>query len=250
MPLVSVANRTFDVDVIVFDKDGTLVDFDALWGPRTVRWVETLAEMASQPELGGLLYPLVGFDPVRQQVLPDGPLAIGTTADLYALAAAVLFQDGFGWHEGRPLAQRAAATTMAAAPQPAEIRPLGDVASTVRRLRRAGIQLAVATNDDRALTEATLQQLGIAGDIAVMACGDDALPPKPDPAGLHWLAGELGTVAGRLLVVGDSANDMLAGRNAGVAGCIGILSGAGTRASLEQLADVVVDHVDALRIVT
>jgi phosphoglycolate phosphatase len=83
-----------------------------------------------------------------------------------------------------------------------------------------------------------------------MACGDDALPPKPDPAGLHWLAGELGTVASRLLVVGDSANDMLAGRNAGVAGCIGILSGAGTRASLEQLADVVVDHVDALRIVT
>jgi len=122
---------------------------------------------------------------VRKEVLADGPLAIGTTSDLYALAAAVLFQVGFGWHVGRPLARRGAATTMAAAPQPAEIRPLGEVASTIRRLRQAGIQLAVATNDDRALTEATLQLLEIAGEIAVMACGDDALPPKPDPAGLH-----------------------------------------------------------------
>jgi phosphoglycolate phosphatase len=159
MPLIAAGSRRFDVDAVVFDKDGTLIDFDSLWGPRTVRWVEKLAAMAGQPDLARRSTPLLGFDPARQQVLPDGPLAIGSTADLYALAAAVLFRYGFGWHEGRPLAQRAAATTMAAPPQPPKSGRLATCRS-VHRLRRAGLQLAVATNDDRALTEATFSTSG------------------------------------------------------------------------------------------
>jgi phosphoglycolate phosphatase len=249
MPLIAAGSRRFDVDAVVFDKDGTLIDFDILWGPRTVRWVEKLAAMAGQPGVAPALYRLLGFDPAAGQVLPDGPLAIGSTADIYTLAAAVLFRYGYGWHEGRPLAMQAAATTIAAPPRAGEIRPVGDVAVTFRRLRRAGIQIAVATNDDRALTKQTLIHLGVAGDVAVITCGDDALPSKPDPAVLHWIAGELGTVAARLVVVGDSANDMLLARNAGAVGGIGILGGAGARDSLEKLAGVLLERIDEIRVI-
>ncbi|MDT8304426.1 MAG: HAD family hydrolase [Anaerolineae bacterium] len=246
MALILAGSCRFDVDAVVFDKDGTLVDFATLWGARTVRWVETVAAAAGNPAIAPSLYRLIGFDPQTRQVQPDGPLAVASTADIYSLAAAVLFQHGYGWHEGRPLAERAAAATMAAPPAPEEIQPIGDVAGTFRRLRAAGIKLAIATNDDRALTEATLVQLGIGGDVAVMACGDDPLPAKPHPAALHWIARELETTAARLVMVGDSANDMLAGRNAGVAGCVGILGGAGRRESLEALADVLIDGIDGI----
>lgn len=249
MPVVAAGSCPFDVDAIVFDKDGTLVDFDRLWGPRTMRWVETLVTLTGRPEIAAPLYSLIGFDTSLAQVEPDGPLAIASTADIYALAAAVLFQHGYGWHEARPLVMRAAATTMAAPPQAGEIQPIGDVAGAFRRLHAASIKLAIATNDDRALTEATLDRLGVASLVAALACGDDPLPPKPDPAGLHWLAAELGTAAARLLVAGDAANDMLAGRNAGVAGCVGILGGAGRRESLAQVADVLVESVEALAVI-
>lgn len=33
MPIVRVSDIEFDVDVVVFDKDGTLIDLDAPWGP-------------------------------------------------------------------------------------------------------------------------------------------------------------------------------------------------------------------------
>ncbi len=53
MSIVSIHQREFNVDCIVFDKDGTLIDFDAFQGLRTKRWFELMA--ASQPF--GLVYP-------------------------------------------------------------------------------------------------------------------------------------------------------------------------------------------------
>jgi phosphoglycolate phosphatase-like HAD superfamily hydrolase len=93
-----------------------------------------------------------------------------------------------------------------------------------------------------------LSQMGVGGMVALLACGDDELPPKPDPAGLRWIAAELETTPGRLAVVGDSANDMLYARNAGAA-AIGLLGGAGARERLEKLADAIVESIEALHVV-
>jgi len=243
LPVIIARKRRFDVDAVVFDKDGTLVDFDRLWGPRTVRWVESLTTMVDRPELVNALYRALGFDSQSGKFVLDGPMAVGSINDVYALAAGVLFQHGFDWHESWPLATLAAATTLTAPPADGEVQSRGDVAGALRRLRAGGVLLAVATNDERALTEAMLLQLGIAGDVTGMICGDDGLPPKPDPSGLRRLAVELGTIPARLAMVGDSANDMLTGRNAEVAACIGVRGGAGNAEILERYADVVVGGV-------
>lgn len=266
MTLILAAGRRFDVDAVVFDKDGTLLDFDRLWTARTVRWVETLAAMAqeagpvaidsadpgarpSSAHLADALCRAMGFDAQRAAFVPDGPMAVASMNDIYALAAGVLFQCGIDWHEGRPMAVRAATGTIAAPPDPAEVRPRGDVKGLIRRLRAAGVQVAVATNDERILTEAMLAQLEIAGDVARMVCGDDAFPPKPDPAGLCWLATQLDITSERLAMVGDSANDMVAGRNAGVGACIGVAGGAGKRHTLARYADIVLDGVGEIEVV-
>ncbi len=249
MPIIAAGDGRFDVDAVVFDKDGTLVDFNHMWGPRVVRWVEALAAQAGCPACIAPLYSVLGFDPERMEAIPDGPVATASTADIYALAAGVLFEHGLGWYRARPLAISSAETTIAAPPQPEEIRPLGDVRGAFRRLRAAGLPIAVHTNDDRALTQATLEQLGVAGEVAVMACGDDELAPKPDPAGLRWIAAELGTTPERLVFVGDSAADMLAARNAGAA-AVGLASGAGAHAGLEALASALIRRIDELRVVS
>lgn len=266
MTAILAAGRRFDVDVVVFDKDGTLLDFNQLWTGRTARWVEALAAMAQETgmvtnvdlncgarpgsdHVAEALCRALGFDAQRAAFIPDGPLAVASTNDVYALAAGVLFQCGIDWHEGRPMAVRAAAGTIAAPPDPAEVRPRGDVKGLVRRLRTAGVQVAVATNDERSLTETMLAQLGIAGDVALMVCGDDAFAPKPDPAGLRWLAMQLDIKPKRLAMVGDSANDMLAGRNAGAGACIGVNGGAGKRHTLARYADVILDGVGEIEVI-
>jgi len=48
--------------------------------------------------------------------------------------------------------------------------------------------------------------------------------------------------------VGDTVSDMLFGRNAGAAGCIGISSGAGDVSALQATADAVIPAIEAIQI--
>jgi phosphoglycolate phosphatase-like HAD superfamily hydrolase len=49
-------------------------------------------------------------------------------------------------------------------------------------------------------------------------------------------------------MVGDAPTDMLAGRAAGVAGCVGVTTGVSRRADLEPFADVVLESLQALEV--
>ena len=55
-----------------------------------------------------------------------------------------------------------------------------------------------------------------------------------------------GLRADEVMVVGDTPHDMEMGRAAGVACRVAVLTGAGTRAALEPLADRVLASVEAL----
>ncbi len=248
MPIVAIAGQHFDVDAVIFDKDGTLVAFEAIWGPRTALWLEELAELCDIPALQGALGRAIGFDPATGAILPDGPIAVASLADIYAIAASTLYQYGVEWHEGYPLATRVAARTLDLPPSAAEVQPRGEVAATLQRLHDAGVAIGVATNDERHLTQAALDALGISSLVRAMVCGDDPFLPKPDAAGLQWLAAELGTTAERMIMVGDSGTDMLAGRNAAVRACVGFAGGAGSRDTLARTADVVIELITQIEV--
>src|SRR6476619_5454896 len=81
------------IQAIVFDKDGTLIDFNAMWGD----WITTLArhlEAAAYVSIAPQLFQAVGFDPTTGVVAPAGPLAVATMAEIRDLAAEVLCTAG------------------------------------------------------------------------------------------------------------------------------------------------------------
>ena len=97
MTKIQIADKTFDVAAIAFDKDGTLVDFDHLWGARTKQWIDRIVALSSGSMLMRyMLSSALGFD--GERVLADSPMSVGTMGQLYTLAAGVLFQLGMGWH--------------------------------------------------------------------------------------------------------------------------------------------------------
>jgi phosphoglycolate phosphatase-like HAD superfamily hydrolase len=102
MATLSLNDRTFDIDLVVFDKDGTLIDLHYLWGQKANLWVEGLVEQVNGDDaLRQLLSRTIAYDPQRNRAITHSPLAVGTMADLYTIAATVLYQHGFGWHDAQ-----------------------------------------------------------------------------------------------------------------------------------------------------
>jgi len=83
--------------------------------------------------------------------------------------------------------------------------------------------LCVLTNKPGGFSRAILEGLGVA-ERFVRIYGGDEVPRKPDPAGLVRLMQETGCSADETVMIGDSANDVLTGRRAGVR-TVGVLGG-------------------------
>lgn len=83
-------------------------------------------------------------------------------------------------------------------------------------LRARGLRLACVTNKPQAPSDALLAQFGLDAYFD-FALGGDALPQrKPQPEPLWHAAGRLGVPAAACVMLGDSANDALAARAAGM----------------------------------
>lgn len=247
MTIIIAGASSYDISCIVFDKDGTLIDFNLTLGKRTADWIQAMVARVNKDDgLAAEISRTIGYDWINEQVLPDGPIAVTTAQKLIALASGELYKQGLPWHEAERTAVETILPTLGADFQEGEIVPLGEVLRTFQRLKGAGLLIAVATGDDRKPTIETLEALGITALVDAIVCGDDDWPEKPDPAVLQGIARELGIDPGQMLMVGDTVNDMLAGRNAGVAGCIGITGSIGNPTQLAEYADVLLERIDQI----
>jgi len=227
--------------LIIFDKDGTLIDFDAMWAGWVIELADRL-EKSVGSDARAAVFRALAFDPERGRTLAGGPLAIYPMSAIRALTVETLEQLG--------VAPAQAADAVAQAwhvPDPvATARPLTDLKKLFVGLRDRGLKIAIATADDRASTKGTLDGLGLMTLVDEMVCADDGVAPKPAPDKIFWVCQRLQIDPARAVMVGDSLADLQMGRNAGVGGVIGVLSGVSDRATLEAEADVVLGSVAEL----
>jgi len=245
--LIRFGSTPFDADLVAFDKDGTLIDFEFMWGRIAMAWVEHLVKDDQGESLRRDLYRSLGFDPDRQRTEPESPLAIATTAQLQTIAAATLYRHGVPWPEAEDRA-RLAFDTSSDLPLSGLIRATGDVAGLFGHLRAAGVQVAVVTTDDRAATEETVHMLGIAHLVNLLVCGDDGLPSKPAPDLLLFACEWCGVGPACTAMVGDTVGDLLMAQRAGAGLRVAVLTGAGDPAKLAQHADAVLKSIDEIRV--
>lgn len=217
---------------ILFDKDGTLFDFQKSWG----RWADGLINrMAPDPATGECLADAISYDRAAQRFRPDS-LAIAGTAEDIARAWLPFLPDQTVSGLVGQLDALAAEVTMA------EALPL---APYLDGLLARGLHLAVVTNESEAAARRQLETSGIAGRIAFLAGYDSGYGAKPAPGPCLAAAKALGVPPEAAVMVGDSRHDLTAGRAAGMA-TIGVLTGLATRADLEPLADAVFPDIGDL----
>ncbi len=219
---------------ILFDKDGTLLDFNATWLP--------FARIAALEAAGGdeaqaaELLATIGFDPDIPGFRPGSAVAAGTNREVVELLYPALEGDALRQRVAEIDAQTAAIARSAAVPLPGVIAALG-------RLHETGFRLGVATNDSTTGAEQTLLAFGIA-QMFDAAFGYDAVAtPKPAPDMLHAFCDLTGFRSSEIVVVGDNRHDLEMARAGGAGLAVGVLSGTGTEEVLAGLADSILASV-------
>jgi phosphoglycolate phosphatase-like HAD superfamily hydrolase len=247
---IALGPRRYDIDLVVFDKDGTLIDFYHLWGERARLGVEAVvARLGGDLALAEKLYRSIGYDPASGQAAASGPLAIASMPKLYTVCAVVLYQHGLDWHDAETVAHETFAGALGALPTADVVKPIASPRALCEQLRAVGVKIALVTSDDRVPTLATLRLLGIEAHVAEIVCGNDPIPNKPAPDALLHLSAHLAVPLSRMMMVGDTVGDMATGRNAGIACCAAVLSGTGRAAELAGAADAVIPSIAAIEVV-
>jgi phosphoglycolate phosphatase-like HAD superfamily hydrolase len=229
-----------DVDVVVFDKDGTLISFEAMW----VGWARELGgrlEAATRRPVAGDVFATIGFDPSHDRVVPGGPLAVATMDGIRDLVGAVLRR----WCPSVPAAMRILADAWFEPDPVATAVPLADLPAVLGAVRASGRRIGVATTDDRRPTEATIAGLGLAHLVDDLVCGDDAGPTKPDPEAIRAIGGRLGAEPDRIAMVGDTVADLRMARDAGAV-TVAVRTGVTSAEELEPFADVLLGSIAEL----
>jgi len=87
-----------------------------------------------------------------------------------------------------------------------------DSLAVLDELEERGVKWGVATARFREGTLRLIDFLGLKKYSFPLSCGDDGYPSKPDPAIFVHVAKSLNAAPRNCLVVGDGANDILAGK--------------------------------------
>ncbi|KAF0689779.1 Aste57867_18798 [Aphanomyces stellatus] len=227
--------------LVVFDKDGTLIDFNLMWGG----WVESVAwkmEMTTKRPVREKFFDAMGYDWVARSIRSKGALCCTPMGELYAIARKVMLDEGMS-----VAAADVALEKVWHLPDPIETsRPLGDIPGLFLTIKQMGMKIAICTADNRGATADTMQHLGVAHMVDAMACGDDQLPAKPAPEQIWTLCHKLGVDPHNAVMVGDTSTDMRLGLNAGCGLSIGVLGGASSMDDLARDADVLIPSLAKL----
>ena len=221
---------------ILFDKDGTLLDYARSWLPVNRELADFAAD--GDAELAARLLRETGMDPETGHVVPDSLLAAGNTREIsegLVKAGAVRgFEEMVAHMDG--LFASAAARAV----------PVTDLKQFFETLHGKGYKHGIASSDNERSIRHTAERFGFAHLVHYVAGYDSGYGVKPEPGMVLGFSEVTGLPVSEIAVVGDNNHDLHMGQRAGAGLKVGVLTGTGSRESLSAASDHCLNDITEL----
>jgi len=221
---------------LLFDKDGTLIDYQASWAQTNLKAGRLAAQ--GDLDLAAWLLTVAGVDPITGYAVSDGLLASGNTEDVAEAWAEA--GSPFGAAELTDRLDTLFRSAVVAAV------PVCDLAALFASLSNRGLVLGIASSDSEAAVAATAERFGLEPHLAFLCGYDSGHGAKPGPGMVDGFCRATELPAEVVAVIGDSSHDMHMAAAAGAGYRIAVLTGAGSAETLRPLSHLLLPSIATL----
>lgn len=233
------------VRAVVFDKDGTLIDFDAFWVSVSERAIDVIFEKLGVTDGAKIKEEILSAFGVTDGVIDiDGVLCKGTYLQMSDIVYNILTNHGFS--TDADALYKLLLDSYEKSTEHGTVLPTCEgLKDTLEWLRAQGASLFVVTTDNYPITKKCLIKLGIFELFDRIYCDDGVMPTKPNPAAINDICKCCNFEKSEIVMVGDTMTDILFAK-AGGAFAISVSKNEKNRARLAPKADLVISEISDL----
>lgn len=238
-----------NVGLMIFDRDGTLIDLYHYWAQMIVKRAE---EICNDFNLGAehqkkLTYEM-GVDEKNKRLRPEGPVGIKKREMVMQAAIDYLHSIGIAGSYDACVEAFKRVDKWSEPNLRDLIKPLDGLYELFGALVEHSCRIAIATTDKTERAKLSMNFLNLSEKVDFVIGADGVENPKPASDMIDLTLEKLKLDKSDAVMVGDAETDIRMGINAGVKACIAVCSGITPREQLTQLTNYVVEDISNIEV--
>lgn len=234
-----------EVELILLDKDGTLIDIHHYWSSMIYIRANKISEkwFSNDPVIVNELVDAMGVDRKKNRMKPQGPVGIKPRTYIATVVRKLICSKGVNVIDEdveKVFKEVDFETSQNLKPL---LRLLPDVKNFLDKVRLCGVKMAVVSTDISERVERTMDELLLSDYFCDLVGADRVENTKPAPDLANYVLIRHGVNPDNCVVIGDHIVDIQMGEGANIRNNIGVLTGLSGRGAFENHECAVVENL-------
>ncbi|MFC1595705.1 HAD family hydrolase [Candidatus Margulisiibacteriota bacterium] len=238
-----------DIEIIVFDRDGTLIDLYHYWAQMLKLRAEVVAKKLALDNtyVEGMMSAM-GVDIPNKRIKKEGP--VGLKKREVVMQAAIDYLKDRGIDDTYDLFIEAFKEVDQVSQDRLDIliKPIPGMYELIDRLYEKGCKMAIATTDRTERAELSLKHLGIREKFDYVIGANGVKQSKPATDMMDLILSSLDLSPKGAVMVGDAPTDVQMGVNAGINASIGVCTGLTSKDDLLKITPYVINDISEIKV--
>lgn len=237
-----------NVDTVLFDKDGTLIDLHFFWGEITqMRALEIIKRYNLPEKLFERFCAILGYNINSKKMQPDGITALYSRVKIIELFSAQLKDLGINIEDADIEKIFDLVSFEFNKNLTNYIKPINEAILFVKELKKLGLKTGIVTSDSLETTNLTIKALGWENLFDVVIGRESSSETKESGVPTKIALKYLDSSADKTIMIGDAPMDSISAKNAGIDKTILLTTGQLNANVLSQFSPFVLDSLKEIK---
>lgn len=239
-----------NVDTILFDKDGTIIDLHFFWGKMTeLRCKEIIRRFHLDDSVFEILCAFLGYDVNAEKMLSDGITALYSRSKIVEIFKENLSDVGVSVSKLELVQIFDEVSEIFYKNMIDYTKPIVAAIDFIKKVRSLGLKLGIVTSDSIVSTNLTLKHFGWSSFFDTVVGRENSTETKESGALTKIALENLNANPKKTLMIGDAPMDFWAAKNANVENSILVTTGQVSKNELSAISPCVINSLSELKIV-